>query len=319
MAQSPLERLRQLEAAKSRPMASGATQVDASTKRQAAARGGGAAGAMSVLVLLAWKFKAVLLLGLGKLKLVLGFFKIGFTTAWTMALTVWVYAQYFGAAFAAGLVALILVHELGHGAAARRVGIAVGVPVFIPFFGAAIAMKERPRNTYEHFIIAAGGPLFGSMGGALTLAAAPLAGAWGGLLYAIGFFALVLNLFNLIPFWRLDGAAMVAALDFKSLAWGTAGLAAAVTWSGVVASHVNPMALGVVAVSAYAAFRSYRQGRATTSSALEKIQKLDAPLLPTLSPEVAQPWRGALCYFGLAGALSVAVQLLHDGLPVVGR
>ena len=67
-------------------------------------------------------------------------------TSATMLLSVAVYASVFGWRYAAGFVALLLVHELGHYMAARRRGLSVGAPIFIPFVGAYIALKEQPHD-----------------------------------------------------------------------------------------------------------------------------------------------------------------------------
>ena len=86
---------------------------------------------------------------LGKFKFVLvalKFAKLG--TLVTMLLAVWVYAQFWGAAFAIGFILLIFVHEMGHALAMKQQGIRAGAPVFIPFVGAVIAMKEMPKNAY---------------------------------------------------------------------------------------------------------------------------------------------------------------------------
>jgi hypothetical protein len=42
------------------------------------------------------------------------------TSIITMLLTIWVYAQIFGAAFAIGFVVLLAIHEMGHYVAARQ-------------------------------------------------------------------------------------------------------------------------------------------------------------------------------------------------------
>ena len=91
--------------------------------------------------LLLVKLKAVL----GLLKLAtLGKFAI---TAVSMLAMVWVEAQRSGWLFGVGFVFLILIHELGHGWAIQRAGLNAGWPVFVPFFGAMIALKGRPRPT----------------------------------------------------------------------------------------------------------------------------------------------------------------------------
>ena len=54
------------------------------------------------------------------------------TVGGTMALSVFAYSLVWGWRYAAGFVALIFVHEMGHYLAARQRGLNVGAPVFIP-------------------------------------------------------------------------------------------------------------------------------------------------------------------------------------------
>ena len=54
------------------------------------------------------------------------------TTSGTMLISVVAYSWIFGWQYAIGFVALIFVHEMGHYIAARRRGLAVGAPTFIP-------------------------------------------------------------------------------------------------------------------------------------------------------------------------------------------
>ena len=92
---------------------------------------------LGVLVVFLGKFKVLLLP-------ILKFFPLLLKTGGTMLLTIWVYAYSMGWRFALGFVLLILVHECGHLLAAKRLGLKVGAPVFIPFMGAFIALKEAP-------------------------------------------------------------------------------------------------------------------------------------------------------------------------------
>ena len=54
------------------------------------------------------------------------------------------YALIWGWKFAVGFVLLILVHELGHFVEAKRQGLDPALPVFIPFLGAYVALKNVP-------------------------------------------------------------------------------------------------------------------------------------------------------------------------------
>src|SRR5262249_43860936 len=82
----------------------------------------------------------------------------------TMLLMIWVYTQIWGWQFALGFVLLLLVHETGHLLVAKKFGLKVGAPVFIPFMGAFIALKEAPRNAWMEACVGIGGPMLGSLG-----------------------------------------------------------------------------------------------------------------------------------------------------------
>jgi Zn-dependent protease len=144
---------------------------------------------------------------LAKLKFLLPFAKTGLT----MLLSIGAYAMAWGWQFAVGFVLLIFVHECGHLIAARRLGLKVGAPVFIPFMGALIALKEAPRNAWIESQVGIGGPLLGTIGavvceGIYLLTHNPLFRA----LAYTGFF---LNLFNLAPVGFLDGGRIATALS----------------------------------------------------------------------------------------------------------
>src|SRR6187551_591458 len=107
---------------------------------------------------------ALALFGLSKLKFVLvglkalPFAKILLTSS-TMLVSMAAYAWSMGIPFAVGFVLMILIHELGHGYAMRRHGLAAGAPVFIPFFGALISMKDQPRTPLVEAEVAIAGPV----------------------------------------------------------------------------------------------------------------------------------------------------------------
>ena len=71
------------------------------------------------------------------------------TTGGTMLLSLVVYAMIWGWPYAAGFIALLFMHEMGHYIAARqRAGLDVGAPTFIPFvWHAWIAAGKRCRTT----------------------------------------------------------------------------------------------------------------------------------------------------------------------------
>ena len=164
-------------------------------------------------VLLA-KFK-FLIFALFKLKI--------FATSTTMLVSVGAYALFWGWKFALGFVLLMLVHELGHVLEAKRQGIPVSAPIFIPFLGAAIIPKEAFKNAWAEAKMAAGGPILGSLGAAAVWAAGEI---WDSeFLIALAFTGFLLNIFNLLPVSPLDGGRMAAALHPGLWIVGLAGLA----------------------------------------------------------------------------------------------
>src|SRR5205809_4938421 len=119
-----------------------------------------ALGPISVVGILIAKFFA-------KLKFVLlpllKFLPILLKSGGTMLLMVWVYTQFWGWPFAVGFVLLLLVHESGHLLVAKKFGLKVGAPVFIPFMGAFIALKDAPRNAWMQACVGIVGPTMWSL------------------------------------------------------------------------------------------------------------------------------------------------------------
>src|SRR5947207_1679942 len=146
---------------------------------------------LGVLAIFLGKFKALLIP-------IFKFLPLFLKTGGTMLLTIWIYAQSMGWRFAAGFVLLILVHECGHLLAAKRLGLKVGAPVFIPFMGAFIALKEAPRNAWIEAQVGIGGPLLGTAGAAACDGLYLLSG--NAMFRALAYTGFFLNLFNLAPF-----------------------------------------------------------------------------------------------------------------------
>ena len=163
-----------------------------------------AAGPVAVLGALLLKFK-------GALILFVKFLPVFLKTGGSMFIYIWIYSRLYGWRFAMGFAALIFVHECGHLIAAKRLGLRVGAPVFIPFMGALIALKEAPRNAWIEAQVGIGGPLLGALGSAVCYEIGQLTGNQ--LFTAIAFSGFFLNLFNLAPFGFLDGGRIVTALS----------------------------------------------------------------------------------------------------------
>lgn len=174
-----------------------------------------------------------------------------FTTGASMLVSVGAYSFLFGVPFAVGLVLLLLVHEIGHVLAARREGIIVSAPMFVPFLGAAIIMREMPKDAAMEARIGLGGPLLGSLAALIPLAVWQLGG--GEIWQALAYTGLLLNLFNLLPVVPLDGGRAMAAISTKFWLAGMLGLV------GLTVLLMNPI---LALVCLFAGFESYRRFKA---------------------------------------------------------
>ncbi len=146
---------------------------------------------------------AAVLFGFSKLKfLLLGLTKA--STFFSMFAFFGVYWSIYGWPLALGLVLSIYIHEMGHVAMLRRLGIAAGAPLFIPGVGAVVMLRQHITDPLTDAKIGLAGPVWG-LGAALTaLAGYVVTGApiW----FAIAQLTGLINLFNLIPVWQLDGS-----------------------------------------------------------------------------------------------------------------
>jgi Zn-dependent protease len=146
------------------------------------------------------------------------------TVAGSMIVSVGAYALLGGWWFGVGLVLLIFVHEIGHVLELRHQGVPASAPLFIPFFGAVVGMKQLPENAWKEARVALAGPILGTVGALLVWAL----GAYydSNFLIAMAFVGFLINLFNLLPVVPLDGGRAVAALHPALWGVGLAGLVA---------------------------------------------------------------------------------------------
>jgi Zn-dependent protease len=144
----------------------------------------------------------VLLLLLPKLKVL--------TTSASMLVSVAAYALIWGWSFAAGFVALLFVHEMGHVIQMKREGVKVSGMLFVPFLGAAVGARSMGGNALAEARIGLAGPVLGTLA---TAALIPIAEAQNSdFLRALAFTGFFLNLFNLAPVVPLDGGRAMAAM-----------------------------------------------------------------------------------------------------------
>ena len=176
-------------------------------------------------------------------------FKV-FTVAATMIVSVGAYALLGGWWFGVGLVLLIFVHEMGHVLELRRQGVPASAPLFIPFMGALISLKEMPHNAWREAKLAIAGPLLGSAG---ALAIYLVGVAYDSQsLKALAFLGFFINLFNLLPVVPLDGGRVTAALHPALWLVGFLGLLGLVIWKP------NPILIIILLFSASELWRRWQ-------------------------------------------------------------
>ncbi len=230
------------------------------------------------------------------LLLLIGGAKFGklLTTGGTMLLSVGVYALIWGWRYAAGFVALLFCHEMGHYLAARQRGLKVGVPTFIPFVGAWIELKEQPMNAETEAYVAMAGPLAGT---AAALVCYVLARSEGSdLLLAISYSGFFLNLFNLIPVPPLDGGRMTGVVSRKFWLLGAPVLVGVFMW------RPSPMLILVALLAAPHVLKAVRGGG-------------EAP--GYYATPAAKRIEYALLYLGLTAYLAVMSHDVHEMLAAV--
>ena len=209
----------QREAAKSGKIESG------KQRKRLAGLGGLGTAIIAFLV----KIKTILLL-LVNLKWLAVFGQVGLASI-SAIVSVFAYSFFFGWPFAIGLVALLFIHEMGHALVMKMKGIPVGGLIFVPMLGAAVFMKQMPKNAKDEAEVGIAGPIAGALAASVCLLLAlqnPNApSVWASLAY-FGFF---MNLFNLIPIVPFDGGRVLAAIDRRIWIIGFLGLLAFEVWT----------------------------------------------------------------------------------------
>ena len=223
---------------------------------------------------------------LAKFGAVLLKFKFLFSMFVSAAVYVWLGGWWFGI----GLVVLLFVHEMGHVIEAKHQGLPVSVPVFIPFMGALITLKQMPHNAWREAKLAIAGPLLGSAG-ALALYLAGV--AWDSRqLKALAFLGFFINLFNLLPVVPLDGGRITAALHPALWLAGFAALLGLVFW------RPNPILIIILIFAASELWRRWQMRRHPQMQEYYRVKPHQRAIIGVL-------------YFGLAVLLVLGMHATH--------
>lgn len=185
-------------------------------------------GPLGAVALLIWKFKFVLVAIVSQAKfLLLGLTKA--STLFSMLLSMAAYWAIYGWRFGVGLIASIYVHEMGHVAALRRLGMPASAPMFIPGLGALVRLNSHPVSPGENARVGLAGPLWGLYAALVCYGLGTLYGGETSTWSAIARAGAWINLFNLMPVWQLDGGRGFAALA-RAQRWLVTG-AFATAWA----------------------------------------------------------------------------------------
>jgi Zn-dependent protease len=191
----------------------------------------------------------------------------------TILVSLAAYAWLWGWAFAAGFIALLFVHEMGHVIALRREGIKASGPMFIPFMGAVIASRSLGNSALAEARVGLAGPILGSIGSAACILIWHATGndLWRALAYT-GFF---LNLFNLLPVVPLDGGRAMAAMAPSMWFVGFAALIPLlILWP-------NPIILLIVVFAGFETYKRWqlRRSGSADQQAYYRVRPLDRALV----------------------------------------
>ena len=215
-------------------------------------------------------------------------------TGGTMLISVVAYAFVFGWWYAVGFVLLILVHEMGHYIAARRRGLNVGAPTFIPFLGAWIELKDLPHDSETEAYVGIAGPLAGTLG---ALVCYFLARNYDSdLLLALSYAGFFINLFNLIPLSPFDGGRITQILSPRLWLVGVPILGALFLY------RPSPMLILIAIIAAPHVWHAIKfRAEAPENQAYYTVK-------------VEDRWTYGLLYLGLAAYLAVMTYEVHEML-----
>jgi Zn-dependent protease len=144
------------------------------------------------------------------------------------------YTLIWGWRFAVGIVFLIGVHELGHYLEAKREGLDPQLPVFIPFLGAYVALRNMRFDPWVNARVSLAGPVAGGLGALGCLVAAVALDS--DLMRALAYAGFLLNLINLLPIGILDGGHVLRSWRVLRAGGGAASPTAARRRAAMVAA-----------------------------------------------------------------------------------
>lgn len=218
-------------------------------------------------------------------------------TGGTMLISVFAYAWIFGWWYAVGFVLLIFVHEMGHYIAAKRRGLDVGAPTFIPFVGAWIELKTLPHDAETEAYVGIAGPFVGTLGALVCYFLARENNSQ--LLLALAYAGFFLNLFNLIPLSPFDGGRITAIISPRMWFVGVPILIALFIY------NPSPLLIIMALLAAPQVIKAFR------------YNPDDPENLAYYNVKTETKFKYAVYYLALAGFLAIMTNNVHEMLGAV--
>lgn len=220
----------------------------------------------------------------------------------TALISIGLYALIFGWPFAIGLVALLFIHEMGHALVMKLKGIPIGGLIFVPFLGAAVFMRNMPKNAQDEAEVGIAGPIAGTIASGACLAFALLSPHMLTIWAPLAYFGFFMNLLNLVPVLPFDGGRVLAAIDRRIWILGFIGLLAFQIWEWI---HGN--------ASIFLLFFIIMAGtqlwaRRHTPDTPETQHYYSVPIGTRIAL--------SLLYFGLAAVLVLGMSISHGLIPL---
>ena len=199
--------------------------------------------------------------------------------------------------FAFGFVVLMLVHEMGHVFATWYYGLSASPPIFIPFIGALINLRQSPPNAKVEAIVGIGGPLLGTVGALVCYLLFLTVPLFHNLIFKeVAVLGFLLNFFNLLPVPPLDGGRITAAISPWLWIPGLIGLGA------LMLRDIRHDSYGVM-ILLLILFYGFPRIRATLAGRMRHA--------PYYKISAASSWSIGILYLALAGGLSFLMWQTH--------
>jgi Zn-dependent protease len=241
-------------------------------------------GSLGILGVVALKFKFYIFAAFKALT----FIKFG----WLLSplLSIGLYTMLWGWQYAIAIVLLLFIHEMGHWIWMKCLGLQPKAPVFIPGFGAYVAMTKLPPDQATHAWVALAGPLVGGVGAVMLFYAGIQTGNhWMTAAGSTGFF---LNLLQLVPAKPLDGGFVIQAVSKWLLIPGTGLLCA------LAAMFQSILLLIIAGISFFSLLKQFLKRQPVDAYGVP-IVPADQQTLATVPQRILI----AIAYLGLAGML----------------